>query len=152
MSATDVLDRLSSYGCHVRLEGDKLKVRGPNRPEVKELVSELHREREAAIAFLQHKGSKPPSLEEVKATLPPCIAIVSYEPKKTPFAVSTVSVVTNVGKFFCSYLRDLAWRIKHPKGYATAPLGEILGKLSSAGLELRFKTPSEMANERTDQP
>ena len=40
MSATEVLDRLSSFGCQVRVEGDKLKVRGPDRPEVEELVSE----------------------------------------------------------------------------------------------------------------
>ena len=70
LRAIDVLDRLSSFGCQVRLEGDKLKVRGPDRPEVEGLVSELRREREAAIAFLRDRESKPPSLEEVKALLP----------------------------------------------------------------------------------
>ena len=141
LSAIDVLDRLSSFGCKVRVEGDKLKIRGPDRPEVEELVSELRGKREAAIAFLQDQESRAPSLEEIKATLPPGVEVASYKPKDTPFAVAPVSVVTNAATFFRAYLRDLAWRMEHPRSYAAAPLPEILAKLADAGLELRIQPP-----------
>ena len=68
------------------------------------MVSELRREREAAIAFLRDRESKPPSLEEVKAVLPPGVRLVNYEPKQPPFAVAPVSIVTNAGKFYRAYL------------------------------------------------
>ncbi|MGD1105234.1 MAG: hypothetical protein ABSA59_24580 [Terriglobia bacterium] len=136
LSAIDLLDRLSFFGCQVRVEGDKLKVRGPDRPEVEELVSELRREREAAIAFLRDRESKPPSLEEVRSSLPPCVKLVSYEPKQAPFAVAPVSVVTNAGKFYRAYLADLSRRLAKPEGYHCPPLRDILAKLADAGLEL----------------
>ncbi|MGA2986408.1 MAG: hypothetical protein ABSG32_21610 [Terriglobia bacterium] len=134
MSAIEVLDRLSAFGCRVRLEGERLKVRGPDRPEVEKLVSELRREREAAIAFLRDRESRPPSLEEVRATLPQGVRLLSYQPRQTPFAVAPVSVVTDAGKFFRSYLRDLTWRMEYPAGHAAAPLNDILAKLADAGL------------------
>jgi hypothetical protein len=136
LSAIDVLDRLSSFGCQVRVEGDKLKVRGPDRPEVEELVSALRREREAAIAFLRDRESYAPSLEDVRATLPPGIKLVKYKPKEVPFAVAHVSVVTNAGKFYRAYLADLRHRLANPKGYSCPPLKDILAKLADAGLEL----------------
>jgi len=142
LSAIDVLDRLSSFGCQVRVEGDKLKVRGPDRPEVEELVSQLRREREAAIAFLRDREGKLPSLEEVKAVLPPGIKVVSYQPKKAPFAVRPVSLVTNSGLFYRAYLRDLAVRLEKPKSHACPPLADILAKLADAGLELRAEIPT----------
>jgi hypothetical protein len=141
LSATDLLDRLSFFGCQVRVEGDKLKVRGPDRPEVEGLVSELRREREAAIAFLRDRESKPPSLDEIQASLPPGVKLVNYEPKQPPFAVAPVSVVTNAGKFFRAYLGDLRWRLEHPEGYAAQPLPDILAKLAEAGLELKIDAP-----------
>jgi hypothetical protein len=139
LSAIDVLDRLSSFGCQVPLEGDKLKVRGPDRPEVEVLVSELRREREAAIAFLRDRESKPLSLEEVKAVFPPGVRLVNYEPKQPPFAVAPVSIVTNAGKFYRAYLKDLALRLAKPKGYHCPPLADILSKLADAGLELKIE-------------
>jgi hypothetical protein len=139
LSAMDVLDQLSSFGCQVRLEGDKLKVHGPDRPEVEGLVSELRREREAAIAFLRDRESKPPSLEEVKAVLPPGVTLVNYEPKQPPFAVAPVSIVTNAGNFYRAYLKDLALRLAKPKGYHCPPLADILSKLADAGLELKIE-------------
>jgi hypothetical protein len=139
LSAIDVLDRLSSFGCQVPLEGDKLKVRGPDRPEVEVLVSELRREREAAIAFLRDRESKPLSLEEVKAVFPPGVRLVNYEPKQPPFAVAPVSIVTNAGKFYRAYLKDLALRLAKPKGYHCPPLADILSKLADAGLELEIE-------------
>ena len=119
--------------------GRKLKVRGPDRPEVEGLVSELRREREAAIAFLRDRESKPPSLEEVKAVLPPGVRLVNYEPKQPPFAVAPVSIVTNAGKFYRAYLKDLAIRLAKPKGYHCPPLADILSKLADAGLELKIE-------------
>ena len=139
LSAIDVLDRLSSFGCQVPLEGDKLKLRGPDRPEVEVLVSELRREREAAIAFLRDRESKPLSLEEVKAVFPPGVRLVNYEPKQPPFAVAPVSIVTNAGKFYRAYLKDLALRLAKPKGYHCPPLADILSKLADAGLELEIE-------------
>ena len=68
--------------------------------------------------------------------LPPGVMLVSYQPKEIPFAVTPVSIVTNPGRFFRAYLQDLGWRLEHPKGYAAAPLAEILTKLAEAGLEL----------------
>ena len=139
LSAIDVLDRLSSFGCQVRVEGDKLKVRGPDLPEVEELVSELRRKREAVMAILRAQQSRAPSLEEVRAMLPSGVRLVSYQPKEAPFAVAPVSVVTNAGTFYRAYLADLRWRLEHPSRHAAPPLADILSKLTEAGLELRIE-------------
>ena len=139
LSATDVLDRLSSFGCRVRLDGDKLKVRGPDLPEVEELVSELRRERDSVVAYLRDQQSRAPSFEDVRAMLPPSVRLVSYQPKETPFAVAPVSVVTNAGRFYRAYLADLRWRLENPGGHAAPPLADILLKLTEAGLELRVE-------------
>jgi len=149
LSAIDVLDRLSSFGCQVRVEGDKLKVRGPDRPEVKGLVSELHREREAAIAFLRDRESRAPSLNEVKASLPSAVGLVSYQPKEAPFAVAPVSFVTNAGRFYRAYLADLRERMAKPDGYSCPPLAEILAKLADAGLELSVETTGAQVENAT---
>jgi hypothetical protein len=69
--------------------------------------------------------------------LPPGFRLVSYHPKKAPFAVAPVSIVTNARKFLRAYLRDLRWLAKHTNTHATAPLANILAKLADAGLELR---------------
>jgi hypothetical protein len=121
MTAFDVIERLAELGCAVRVEGEKLKVRGPGRPEVAELVSELRTCREDALAILKDAESNPPSLDEVKAALPPGVKLVFYQPKEASFAVAPVSLVTNAGKFFRAYLKDLAWRLAHPGTYAAPP-------------------------------
>lgn len=138
VTAFDVIDRLEALGCAVRVEGDKLKVRGPNLPEVAQLVSELRAQRDDALAILRETESPAPSIEEVKAASPPGVRLVSYEPKQAPFAVSPVFIATNAGKFFQAYLRDLRWRMEHPNRCAAPPLADILTKLSSAGLELKI--------------
>lgn len=138
VTAIDVMDRLSVLGCAVRLDGDRLKVRGPNCPEVTALISDLRARREEAIAMLRDLEGSPPSLEDVRAALPPGARLVSYEPKQAPFAVAPVSIVTDAGGFYRAYLKDLAWRLEHPEGYAAPPLADILGKLADAGLELRI--------------
>jgi hypothetical protein len=142
VSAFEVLDRLTELGCAVRVEGPKLKVRGPDLPEVAELVSELRARRDDALAILRDAESKPPSTEEVRVALPPGVTLLSYQPKQAPFAVAPVFVVTNAGKFFRAYLRDLRWRLEHPHGYAAPPLPDILGKLADAGLELTVDAPA----------
>jgi len=143
LSAIDILDQLSHFGCSVRVEGDRLKVRGPKRPEVDRLVTELRQDREAALAFLRNQESSPPTLEEVTAMLPAGVRLLRYESKPVPFAVAPVSVVTNAGKFLRAYLRDVRWRLEHPDDYAAPPLTDILSKLADAGLELRVpKTPA----------
>ena len=136
MTAFEVIDRLAELGCAVRVEGERLKVRGPNVPEVPALVSELRARRQEAIYILRERQSQPPSLKEVKAALPPGVRLVSYEPKEAPFAVAPVSVVTNAGAFYRAYLSDLAWRLEHPDGHAAPPLADILAKLADAGLTL----------------
>lgn len=146
MTAFDVLDRLADLGCAVRVEGEKLKVRGPNLPEVAGLVSELRARRNDALAILREAESNPPSLEEVKAVLPEGVRLVSYQPKQPPFDVAPVSVVTNAGKFYRAYLRDLKARIEKPEGYHCPLLADILSKLSDAGLELQVEKPGAFVN------
>jgi hypothetical protein len=141
LSAIDVIDRLTTLGCAVRVEGEKLKVRGPNLPEVAELVSELRARRDDALSILRDREGQPPSLEEIQSVLPSGVTLVSYKAKHAPFAVAPVSIVTNAGKFFRAYLRDLNWRLEHPDGYAAPPLADILSKLSDAGLELKVDGP-----------
>lgn len=139
VSAGDIIDRLAAFGCMVRTEGEKLKVRGPNLPEVAELVSELHARRDEAIALLRAHESTPPSLQEVRTMLPTGVRLVSYNPKKAPFAVAPASVVTNAGKFYRAYLADLARRLAKPAGYHCPPLTDILSKLADAGLEIKLR-------------
>jgi hypothetical protein len=80
--------------------------------------------------------TEPPSLIEIKTMLPPGVHVRRYEPKAVPFAVAPVSVVTNAGRFFRAYLRDMARRFEHFAGYVAPPLTYILSKLADAGLEL----------------
>ncbi len=139
MTAFEVIDRLIELGCAVRVEGERLRVRGPNLPEVPPLVSELRARREEAISILREQQSKPPTLEEVKAALPPSVKLVSYKPKDAPFAVAPLSIVTDSGKFYRSYLADLARRLAKPEGFYCPPVTDILSKLADAGLELRLE-------------
>lgn len=138
MTAFEVIDRLTELGCAVRVEGERLKVRGPNLPEVPPLVSQLRARRHEAIFVLREQQSKPPSPEEVTAMLPPGVRVRGYEPKASPFDVAPVYAVTNAGKFFRSYLLDLARRLAHPDTYAAPPLTDILAKLADVGLDLEL--------------
>lgn len=144
MSTTaNPIDRLRELGGELFLQGDVIRYRIPaHSPEAHELLAEVRKDREAFKALLQDRESKPPSLEEVKAVLPPGVKLVNYEPKQAPFAVAPVSVVTNAGRFFRAYLRDLRWRLEHPEGYAAQALPDILAKLADAGLELKVKIPT----------
>jgi hypothetical protein len=140
MSAVEVIERLAELGCAVRVEGQRLKVRGPNLPEVAGLVSELRARRDDAPAILRDLESTAPLPEEVEALLPPGVRLVSYRRKEPPFSVGPMSVVNNAGKFYRTYLSDLAWRLEHPEGYAAPPFTDILTKLADGGLELKLET------------
>lgn len=140
MTTLDVIDRLAELGCAIRAEGTRLKVRGPDLPEVAELVTKLHARRDDALAILRDSASTPPSLEEVQAALPPGVRLLSYEPKQAPFAVAPVSIVSNAGTFYRAYLRDLKARLERPNGRHCPPLVDILTKLADAGLELTLET------------
>ena len=106
MTASPV-DRIRELGGELFLVGDRLKYRIPaGNLEARQLIAEIRRDREAVIAMLRDIESKPPSVEEVRAALPPGVKLVSYNPKQSPFAVAPVSVVTNAGKFYRAYLAE----------------------------------------------
>jgi hypothetical protein len=151
LSAVDVLDRLAALGCAVRVEGERLKVRGPDLPEVAALIPELSAHREEAMLLIRELRSAPPTLGEIEALLPESVRVLRYEPKPAPFAVAPVSVVTNAGKFFQAYLKDLAWRMEHPEDHAAPSLADILAKLADAGLDLMADGSSFRLGEK-DQP
>ncbi|MFZ0963669.1 MAG: hypothetical protein WAO35_22625 [Terriglobia bacterium] len=80
-----------------------------------------------------------PLLEEIKASLPPGVRLVNYQPKVAPFTVAPISVVTDAGKFFRAYIADLGWRLRYPELRAAPPLADILSKLAEGGLELAIE-------------
>ena len=147
MSATaSPIDRLRELGGELFLSGEVIRYRIPaGNPEARQVLAEIRKDREAVAAVLRDQESKPPSLEEVQAALPAGVRLVSYQPKEAPFAVAPVSVVTNAGKFFRAYLRDLKARIEKPEGYHCPPLADILAKLADAGLEMRVEAPEAQA-------
>ena len=139
LTVGEVIERVVEVGGSLQLEGKHVALTLPRNcpPETESAIVETVRaNREVVSAMLHDIGSKAPSLEEVKASLPPGVKLVSYEPKQAPFAVAPISIVTDAGKFFRAYLKDLAWQLEHPDGYAAPPLVDILSKLGDAGLEL----------------
>lgn len=134
------IDRLRELGGSLWLDGDSVRYRFPARNvEARELVADLRRDREAIAVMLRDEQSKAPSLAEVASMLPPGVRLVSYHPKRAPFAVAPVSEVSDAGKFYRAYLTDLRWRIENPSGRAAPPLPDILSKLADAGLELTLR-------------
>jgi hypothetical protein len=134
---TSAMDRLRELGGKLFLDGERQRYRIPARnAEACRILEELRRNRDAVAEMLREQQSNPPTLDEVKAMLPPSVRLVSYRPKEVPFSVAPVSIVTNAGKFYRAYLADLARRIEKPDGYHCPPLADILGKLADAGLQL----------------
>jgi hypothetical protein len=139
LTVGEAIDRVAEVGGSLQLEGERVALALPRDcpPETETAIVETVRaNRDAIAAMLADQGSAPPSLEEVKAMLPAGVRVAGYKPKEAPFALAPISVVTNAGKFFRAYLRNLAWRVEHPDGYAAPPLADILAKLSDAGLDL----------------
>ncbi len=139
------IDRLRELGGELFLDGDRLRYRIPDTPEANQVLEELRRNREALRHMLGEQASQPPTLEEVKAALPPGVRLVCYQPKQAPFAVTPVSVITNAGKFYRAYLSNLKARVEKPDGFHCPPLGDILAKLAEAGLELNLEKPGSNA-------
>jgi len=134
------IDRLRELGGELFLCGDAIRYRIPaGSDEAREVLAEIRKDREAVRAMLRDRESQPPSLEEIRATLPAGVTLVSYEPKEAPFTVAPVSVVTNAGQFFRAYLGDLKARLRKPEGYHCPPLVDILAKLADAGLQLQIR-------------
>jgi hypothetical protein len=135
------IDRLRELGGSLWLEGETLRYRIPaGNPEAHEVLADLRRNREALRAMLQDQESMAPSVNEVTSTLPSGVRLVSYQPKRAPFAVATVSIVTNAGKFYRTYLSDLARLLAQPRTGSCPPLADILGKLADAGQDLKVET------------
>lgn len=137
---TSPLDRLRELGGELFLAGEHIRYRIPAASaEARSIIAELRQSRDAVRQLLQDQASKPPSREEVEAALPPGVRLLRYQPKVAPFTVAPVSVVTNAGAFYRTYLRDLKARLETPEGWCCPPLADILGKLADAGLELQIE-------------
>ncbi len=139
LTVGEVIDRVAEVGGRLRMEGERVLLTLPGNcpPDTEAIIRETVRaNRNAVAAILHDMASAAPRLEEIKAALPAGVRLVSYQPKEAPCVVAPVSVVTDMGKFFRAYLRDLAWRVEHPDGRAAPPLADILSKLGDAGLEL----------------
>jgi hypothetical protein len=137
------IERVAEEGGTIQLEGKHVALTLPQNcpPDTEAAIVETVRaNRDAVAALLSDMASKAPTVEEVRASLPPGVKLVSYQPKHAPFAVAPVSVVKNAGKFYRAYLKDLAWRFEHPAGHAAPPLSDILAKLAEAGLEVTYKS------------
>jgi hypothetical protein len=137
------IDRLRELGGEIFWDGERVRYRIPaNNPEARELIADLRQNRDAVAGMLRDQQSQAPSLDEVKANLPPGVRLIDYRPKETPFAVAPVSVVADAGKFYRAYLQDLRWRLQHPHAHAAPPLADILSKLAEAGLSLDVREGS----------
>jgi len=125
---------------------DKVRVRyaETHREQLVGLLAQLRSHRNDVAAVLRERQgvSAPPECPP----LPPGVRLVRYAPKSPPVAVQPCSIVTDVDKFIRAYLRDLGWRLEHPKGHVCAPLPEILAKLAEVGVELELE-PAEVLRE-----
>jgi len=135
------LDRFQALGGELILDGEHVRFSAPDVPEIDAIIEELRRDKDAVLSYLRDKESRPPSLEEVKALLPPGVQLISYQSKEAPFAVAPVSIVTNAGRFYRAYIADLRARLEKPEGHHCPPLSDILAKLAEAGLELNIELP-----------
>ena len=131
------IDYVREVGGSLTAEAGRVKLRLPgNCSQEGAIVETIRSNRDAVLAMLEERENKAPSLDEVARMLPSRVRVVKYQPRVAPFAVAPVSVVTNAGKFYRTYLTDLRCRLEHPSDHAAAPLTEILAKLADAGLEL----------------
>jgi hypothetical protein len=134
-SLQEVLQSLEARGVRFRLEGEKVKAAlpKPTPPTVVRDLEALRARRDEVrrlIAGTAHGDCPYP--------LPPGVRLVRYVPKAPPVEIVPISIVNDVDKFIRSCLRDLQFRLEHPKAYACAPLHEILAKLAEVGVELEI--------------
>jgi hypothetical protein len=158
ITAVELIERLAEIGASVSVDGEQVTIRFPEEqrgqveglgPEIRRLKPELLKELndagsdtlfdgfESRLDGEQEgfRGVQPPAECPV---LPTGVKLVRYRPKAAPVAVAPVSIVTDMDKFIRSYLRDLHFRLEHPKAHACAPLREILAKLAEVGVELEI--------------
>jgi len=110
--------------------------------ELEAILPELRAQRDAVRSLLY---KQPPGVY-APAGCPPVpsgVRLKKHAPKSPPVLVQPWSVVTDVEKFIAACLRDLDWRLKHPKAYAAPPLPEILSKLAEVGVEVELCGPAE---------
>jgi hypothetical protein len=137
---TDVarwMEEVVRLGGTFELRGDRVTVEySEDVAEVLDPILEKLRPKREEVRQLLYKHPPGVLAPPECPPLPPGVRLVRYAPKTPPVLVAPWSVVTDVKKFIAAYLRSLDWRLKHPKGYAAAPLPEILAKLAEVGLEL----------------
>jgi len=161
MTVFELMERLTRIGASVSAEGDQVAVRFSEEhrrqveglgPEIRRLKPELLKKLNDASSDTLFDGletrldGERDDVRRVRAPaecppLPAGVKLVRYCPKAPPVAVQPCSIVTDVDKFIRSYLRDLGFRLEHPKAYACAPLPEILAKLAEVGVELEIDAP-----------
>ena len=136
---TSAIDRMAEVGGRLWADGDKVQYLIPSGcPDKDWILSELKRDKPAILAFLKAQADVAPLISEIKASLPPGVYVLSYEPKTAPFLVQPASVVTNAGVFFRAYLRDLRARVENTRSRVGPSLETCLAKLSDAGLLLEL--------------
>jgi hypothetical protein len=147
----ELIEALQSEGVRFRVEGDRVRATLP-KPTPSGIISALDslRPYKADVRAIIEAGmladALPDEAHGVLASadppsLPRGVRLLSYCPKTPPVAVTPISVVTDVNKFIGSYLRDLEFRLEHPKAHACASLNEILAKLAEVGVELALDPP-----------
>jgi hypothetical protein len=145
LTVGEAIDLVAEVGGSLQLEGDQVSLSLPQNcpPDAESaILASARANRDALAALLREMASKAPPLEEVKASLPAGVRLVSYQPKEAPFPVALTSLVTNAGRFYRAYLRDLKARLEKPEGYHCLLLPDIFNKLADAGLELAFEPPA----------
>jgi hypothetical protein len=138
LTVGEVMERVVKVGGSLKLEGKRVALTLPQDcpPDTEAAIVETIRaNRDAVSAILGDTASEAPSVPEVRASLPPGVKLVRYEPKQAPFAVAPVSVVTNSGKFYRSYLADLSRRLARPECHHCPPLAARGGNGSFRGGE-----------------
>lgn len=128
-----------SLGGEFTVDGTRILVEYP--PERREVITTtlemLRAHRDEVATAVRERANGRPAPSDCPG-LPPGVRLVRYAPKAPPVVVQPWSIVTDVGKFIHAYLRDLQFRLEHPRGQVCAPLSDILAKLAEVGVELEI--------------
>lgn len=148
----NLMQQVERLGGAFVVRGDEIAVEYPEEKasEVESILPKLSAEKDTVRSLLYKRPPGIPAPAECPL-LPPGVRLKKYAPKSPPVLVQPWSVVTDVDKFIAACLRDLDWRLKHPKGYARAPLPEILSKLAEVGLELELDASLPAASKGTER-
>ncbi len=133
-----------SLGGEFTIDGSQILVEySPERREAVATILEMLRTHRDEVAIVVRERSSGVPAPVGCPPLPLGVRLIKYAPKTPPVAVRPCSIVADVDKFISAYLRDLRFRLEHPKAYACAQLPDILAKLAEVGLELRLEAPSD---------